>query len=105
MNLTKTALTAAALLAGAIALPGAASALTANPAVQAPSVAESVACRIVRERVVTPSGRIIYRSSRVCTPTVYVPPVVVRRPACTTIKERTVTPSGRVIVRTVRRCG
>lgn len=108
MNVTKTVLTAALLFGGAMVLPQAASAMTVDPAVKAPSTVETVACRTVRERVVTPSGRVIYRSSRVCRPGVYVPPVVrpiVRpRPVCSTVRERTVTPGGRVIVRTVRRC-
>lgn len=107
MNIIKTVSAAALLLGGALILPQQASAMTANPAVKTPSAVESVACRIVRERIVTPSGRIIYRSARVCTPGIapIVRPIVRPRPVCTVVKDRTVTPSGRVIVRTVRRCG
>lgn len=106
MNVTKTVLTAVLLLGGAMVLPQTASAMTVNPAVKAPSSLETVACRTVRERIVRPNGRVVYRSSRVCTPGIppVVRPIVRPRPACSTVRERTVTPSGRVIVRTVRRC-
>lgn len=107
MNFTKTALTAVLLAGSAMMMPTVASAFPANPAIQAPSMAEQVACRTVRERIVTPSGRVIFRSSRVCTPGIapIVRPIVRPRPVCTVVRERTVTPSGRVIVRSVRRCG
>lgn len=107
MNFKTMALTAALLTGGAMIIPNVASALPINPAIQAPSVAEQVACRVVRERIVTPSGRVIFKSTRVCTPgvPVVVRPIVRPRPVCTVVRDRTVTPSGRVIVRTVRRCG
>lgn len=107
MNVTKTVLTAALLLGGALALPQAASAMTANPAVSVPSAIETVACRVVRERIVTPGGRVIFKSTRVCTPgvPVLVRPIARPRPVCKVVRDRTVTPSGRVVVRTVRRCG
>ncbi len=106
MNVTKTVLTAALLLGGAMMLPHQANAMTVNPAVKAPSAVETVACRTVRQRVVTPSGRVIYRSSRVCRPGVgpVVRPIVRPRPVCSTVRERTVMPGGRVVVRSVRRC-
>ena len=63
------------------------------PGMEAPSLVENVACRVVRERIVRPGGRVIYTSRRICTPTV-----------CRTFRERVVTPGGRVVYRTIRRC-
>ena len=63
--------------------------------VVAPDHIESVACRVVRTRVVRPGGRVVFNTRRVCTPS---------GPRCRVVKQRTVRPNGSVVVRTVRRC-
>jgi hypothetical protein len=72
-----------------------------DPALQAPSLVEPVACRTVRERIVRPSGRVIYRVKNICAPGW-------RRPwamgGCRLIRERIVRPNGAIVFRTVRRC-
>jgi hypothetical protein len=72
-----------------------------DPAMQAPSLVEDVACRTVRERVVRPNGRVIYRTKRTCDRDW-------RRPwasgKCRTVRERIVRPNGSVVYRTKRRC-
>jgi len=96
MNLTKTAFIAAALLGGVIAAPHQASALTADPAVKAPSAVEAVACRVTR--VVGPRG---VRTTRVCDAR---PAFVRPRPRCVTERQRVIRPNGVVVFKTVRRC-
>jgi hypothetical protein len=64
--------------------------------VAAPNHVESVACRVVRSRVVRPGGRVVVNTRRVCTPNA--------GPRCRVVKQRTVRPNGAVVVRTVRRC-
>jgi hypothetical protein len=61
-----------------------------------PGQAQDVACRTVRSRITTSSGRVIYRTRRVCDR--------FGRGDCRTIRERTVRPNGSVVYRTVRRC-
>ena len=61
-----------------------------------PNQVEAVACRVVRTRVVRPSGRVVFRTRRVCRPAM--------GPRCRVVKHRTVRPNGSVVVRTVRRC-
>lgn len=99
MKIQSMFLAAAAVLGAVLTMPHQAQALIANPAVSAPSVTQDVACRTVRERVVRPGGRVIYRTSRVCTPTFV-------RPAarCSTVRERIVRPNGTIVFKTVRRC-
>jgi hypothetical protein len=79
--------------------PDAVQARMMNPRLEAPPLVETVACRVVRERVVRPSGRVIYRTKRVCTPS-----VTVGGPGCVVRRERVVRPNGSVVFRTVRRC-
>jgi hypothetical protein len=79
--------------------PDAAQARMMNPHLGAPSFIEPVACRFVRERVVRPGGRVIYRQKRVCTPG-----VTVGGPGCVVRRERIVRPNGSVVFRSVRRC-
>ena|SRR5262245_47592900 len=69
-----------------------------DPSLQAPSLAESVACRTVRERVVRPNGSVVFRTKQSCAP-------VVMRGGCRMVRERVVRPGGAVVFRTVRRCG
>jgi len=92
-------LSAAGAAALAVFIAGSSTAAHArfqNPALQLPSVAEPVACRVVRERVVRPGGRVIYRSRRVCTPRWGGP--------CRMVRERVVRPNGAVVYRSIRRC-
>jgi len=70
-----------------------------DPGVQAPSMVDDVACRVVRERIVR-NGRVTYRTRNVCTS---------GRPHysgrnCRTIRERIVRPNGSVVYRSVQRC-
>jgi hypothetical protein len=81
------------------AAPDAADARMLNPNLGAPSLVETVACRTVRERVIRPGGRVIYRTKRVCTPR-----VTVGGPGCVVRRERVVRPNGSVVFRSVRRC-
>lgn len=62
----------------------------------APDHVEDVACRVVRTRIVRPGGRVVFRTRRVCRPSM--------GPRCRVVKQRIVRPNGRVVVRTVRRC-
>lgn len=96
MRLTLTAAGAAALALLVTTPFGAAQARFQNPALQLPSQAEPVACRTVRERVVRPNGRVIYRTKRVCTPG--------WRGPCRIVRERVVRPNGTVVYRSIRRC-
>jgi hypothetical protein len=79
--------------------PDPAQARMMNPNLGTPSLTEPVACRTVRERVVRPGGRVIYRTKRVCTPG-----VTVGGPGCVMRRERVVRPNGSVVYRSVRRC-
>jgi hypothetical protein len=72
-----------------------------DPAIQAPSLVEDVACRTVRERVVRPNGRVIYRTKRTCGPGWRGP---LAGGQCRFIRERVVRPNGSVVYRSVRRC-
>ncbi|MBI5110513.1 MAG: hypothetical protein HZA68_00910 [Rhodovulum sp.] len=98
---TATAAAAAALAFVVAAEP--ASARFFDPATKSfEPTAETVACRMVRERVVRPNGRVIYKTRQVCTPGF--------RPGfaaggCRMIRERVVRPNGAVVYRSVRRCG
>jgi hypothetical protein len=71
-----------------------------DPALQAPSPVEDVACRTVRERVVRPNGSIVFRTKRNCGPGMR---AFGRQ--CQTVRERVVRPNGAVVYRTKRRCG
>lgn len=99
MNLTKTVLTAAALLGGAMALPLQANAVPLDSGLKAPPAAENVACRVTRARVIGPGGRVTFRTSRVCDAR-----ASFVRPGCTTVRERIARPNGAVVFKTVRRC-
>jgi hypothetical protein len=79
--------------------PDVADARMLNPNLGAPSLVETVACRTVRERVIRPGGRVIYRTKRVCTPR-----LTVGGPGCVVRRERVVRPNGSVVYRSVRRC-
>jgi hypothetical protein len=73
-----------------------------DPGLRAPALTEQVVCRIVRERVVRPNGRVIHRVRRICGP-----PFGHRRHRvhhCRIVRERIVRPSGIVVFRSVRRC-
>jgi hypothetical protein len=70
-----------------------------DPALAASSIVEQAACRIVRERVVRPSGAFVYRERRVCGPDFG------SAPGCRVVRERIVRPNGAVVFRSVRRCG
>jgi len=96
MNLRSTALIVAALFGGLLTAPQAAHALPGGAGLAAPSLIEDVQCRTVRERIVRPSGRVVYRTVRRCAPPHW--------RACRTVRERVITPGGRVIYRNVRRC-
>ena len=92
-----------AILATLFAAP-AAQARMAAPVVAVPNHVEQVACRVVKDRVVRPGGRVVTTTRRVCGPgigRVMGPRVGF---GCRTVKERTVRPNGTVVVRTARRC-
>jgi hypothetical protein len=102
MRLTLTVLGAASFFAALAASAPQAYAQFHNPALaRVPSAAETAACRIVRERVVRPDGRVIYRSRRVCGPAIGRPHW---RTGCRVVRERVVRPNGTVIYRSIRRC-
>jgi hypothetical protein len=93
---------AAALAALSIGLIPAGTAQAArfyNPAIQAPSLVEDVACRTVRERVVRPGGAVVYRTKRMCGPGPFA-----RGRDCRMVRSKIVRPNGAVVYRTVRRC-
>ncbi len=96
-----------AILATLFAAP-AAQARMAAPAIATPNHVEQVACRIVKDRVVRPGGRVVVTTRQVCGPAVGPVVVAPRRvyvaPACRVVKERIVKPNGTVVVRSVRRC-
>jgi hypothetical protein len=62
-------------------------------------MAETVACRMVRSRVVRPNGRVTYKTERRCRPS-----FGRSYPRCKHIRTRTVRPNGTVVYRNVRRC-
>ena len=76
-----------------------------GPALEAPSLVETVQCRTRTVRTRGPGGRVVVRSVRSCSP-------VVRRSirvspgfrGCRTVQTRTRGPGGRVVIRSVRRC-
>lgn len=72
-----------------------------DPGVVAPSLAEPVACRVVRARIVRPNGSVVFENRRECTPGL----ALVAGPGCRVIRERIVRPNGAVVYRSVRRCG
>lgn len=91
----------AAVLAFAVTAPvKEAGARFYDPALNLPSLAETVACRTVRQRVVRPGGRVVYTTRRVCTPGWRAG----WRGGCRMVRERVVRPNGTVVYRSVRRC-
>jgi hypothetical protein len=82
-----------------VVAPGAAQARMMAPHLDAPSLDEAVACRTVRERVVRPGGRVIYRTKRVCGRG-----FTTGGPDCRVRRERIVRPNGSVVFKTIRRC-
>lgn len=96
-----------AIMATLFAAP-AAQARMAAPAIAMPNHVEQVACRIVKDRVVRPGGRVVTTTRRVCGPrvgpVVVGPRAVVAPRACRTVRERIVRPNGSVVYRSVRRC-
>ena len=92
-----------AVLATLFAAP-AAQARMAAPVVAVPNHVEQVACRVVKDRVVRPGGRVVTTTRRVCGPSIgrVMGPRVGF--GCRTVKERTVRPNGTVVVRTACRC-
>jgi hypothetical protein len=89
----------AAILAATLAAPQAAQARFYSPGLSAPNLAEPVACRTVRTRVVRPGGAVVMHNRTVCD----------RRPAfagprCRMVRERVVRPNGAVVFRTNRVC-
>jgi hypothetical protein len=71
-----------------------------DPSMQAPALAESVACRTVRERVVRPNGSVVFRTKQSCGPG-----MGPGGPRCRVVRERVQRPNGSVVFRSVRRCG
>lgn len=100
MTFRSSALIAAALFGLALAAPHPAEAMGANPGVTAPSLAETVACRTVRTRVVKPNGRVVYRTKRQCGPHFGRH----HRDHCKVVKKRIVRANGSVVHKKVRRC-
>jgi hypothetical protein len=76
-----------------------AAAVPVHPGLSVPSMAESVACRTVRSRIVHPNGRVTYRKVRRCHPS-----FGRRHPRCRYVRSRIVRPNGTVVYRNVRRC-
>ncbi|RAI40820.1 hypothetical protein [Rhodoplanes roseus] len=98
MRLAAAAATAVIVLVTAVP----ASARFFDPAVKAAEpLTEQVACRTVRERIVRPSGRVIFETRRVCSPG---PAMGMGRGGCTTVRERVVRPNGAVVYKSIRRC-
>ena len=94
---------AAALFGLALATPQA-QAMVANPGVSAPAVAESVACRTVRTRVVRPNGRVVYRTKRSCGHGMMHRHHGYRHHGCRMERQRIVRPNGAVVYKQIRRC-
>jgi hypothetical protein len=67
----------------------------------APSLAQPVRCRFIRERIERPFGPAEYRERRVCDEDAN---VYVNEGGCSVRRERVVRPDGSVVRRTVRRC-
>ena len=100
MRITVSALAAAATLFGAALMSAPqAQALPAHPGVNVPAMAETVACRTVRTRVVRPNGTVTYKRVRRCRPS-----FGRHHSRCRHIRTRTVRPNGAVVYRNVRRC-
>jgi hypothetical protein len=100
MHLSLASAIAAALVVSA--LPGhAAQAAMFGHHLRAPSAVEHVACRLVRERVVRPSGRVVYREREQCGEPFA---MIVDDADCVIRRERIVRPNGTVVYRRVRRC-
>lgn len=99
----------AAAALSALIMTAPAGAMPAAPqGLQAPSLVDQVACVTRRERVVTPSGRVVYRTVRRCgvgwdRGYRYGHRYGYGAP-CRVVRERIVRPDGRVVVREVRRC-
>jgi hypothetical protein len=72
-----------------------------SPTLAAPSLAQPVRCRFIRERVERPFGPPEYRERRVCDEDA---DVYVNEGGCSVRRERVVRPDGSVVRRTVRRC-
>lgn len=101
MRIVAASVTTAAVVA-LLAAVQPASARFFDPAVKnAEPLTEQVACRVVRERIVRPNGRVIFETRRVCTPGPMVGP---RRGGCTMVRERIVRPNGAVVYKSIRRC-
>jgi hypothetical protein len=99
MKLLCTTIAAAALVGGVLATSAPADARMADPGLKLPSASEQVACRTVRERIRRPSGALVWRERRVCTPG-----FAMHRPRCFTERQRVVRPNGTVVFKSVRRC-
>ncbi|MBN9013156.1 MAG: hypothetical protein J0H25_08920 [Rhizobiales bacterium] len=99
MRLRTSVLVAAALLGLGLAVPQSAEAMVVNPGVSAPSVVDTVACRTVRSRIVRPGGRVVYKTTRQCTPH-----WSHHRRGCVMERQRIVRPNGAVVYKQVRRC-
>jgi hypothetical protein len=104
MNIRTSVFATAALLAfglgAGLATSQRAEAMVANPGVSAPALVDHVACRTVRTRVVRPSGRVVYRTTRRCGPRRWARP----HHRCVMERQRIVRPSGAVVYKRVRRC-
>lgn len=96
-------LTAAAAAAAVFVVAAPADARFFDPAVKgAEPLTEQVACRTVRQRIVRPSGRVIYETKQVCSPG---PGPRMGMGGCRTVRERIDRPNGSVVYRSIRRCG
>jgi hypothetical protein len=71
-----------------------------DPGILAPPLAEPVACRVIRERIVRPNGSVVFKTRRTCEPGL----AFARAPGCRFIRERIVRPNGVVVYRSIRRC-
>lgn len=88
-------LEAATIVFALTAFPMVAEARFARDAGANAPMVELVACRVIRERIVRPNGRIIDRTVRRCTPDPRV---------CSVRRERVFGANGRIIYRSVRVC-
>lgn len=78
-------------------------AATFDRSLSVPSLTEDVACRVVRERIVRPNGRVVIRQTRQCGPG----PMMgrgYRGGECRVVRDRIVRPNGSVDIRTRRVC-
>ena len=95
-----TAWSAAAVAAVALITAHPAQARFYDPSIAAaPAQTEQVACRMVRETVRRPNGRVVYRTKRVCGNT-----YGFYHHNCRYVRERVVRPNGSVVYRSIRRC-